>query len=42
MSFEVIEKEVEANLLKEIESERKFMTFNKLVKILKLNALLSR
>ncbi len=42
MSFEVIAKNFEADLLKEIESEKKFMTFNKFVKILKLNALLSR
>lgn len=42
MSFETVAKEFESNLLKEIESEKKFMTFDKLVKILKLNALLSR
>ena len=42
MSYNVFTREIETELVKEIESEKKFLTFNKLFKILKLNAILSR
>ena len=42
MSYEVFTRELETVLVKEIESEKKFLTFNKLFKILKLNAMLGR
>lgn len=42
MSYDAFTREIETELVKEIESEKKFLTFKKLVKILKLNAILSR
>ena len=42
MSYDVFTREIGTELVKEIESEKKFLTFSKLFKILKLNALVSR
>lgn len=41
MNFERTSYQVERKLLEEIGSEKKFLTFKKLFKILELNALLS-
>lgn len=41
MNFEKVTYETERKLLEEIENEKKFLTFKKLVKIFELNALLS-
>ncbi len=41
MNFEKVTYEAERKLLEEIENEKKFLTFKKLVKIFELNALLS-
>ncbi len=41
MNFEKVSYEKKRELLEEISSEKKFLTFKKLVKIFELNALLS-
>ena len=41
MSYEAYSRKIESELLKEIEKEKKF-TFRKLLKILELNAMLSK
>lgn len=41
MNYDIYTKQIESELLKEIEKEKKF-TFRKLLKILELNAMLTR